>query len=135
MSGDDREVMTEFEQRTRELLLDSSECLPAAVRSRLTQARYAALAAGTSGQSQSMFRRWAPAGAMAGVVLALFVVLAPHGTGTPGRVAVSGAQFEDIDLLTDSEALPLNSDQDMDYDFYEWAANESDSNSGPTVGS
>jgi hypothetical protein len=131
MSSDDGEAqMTEFEQRTRELLRQSSERLPAGVRSRLTQARYAALAARTSGQTQSMFRRWVPAGALAGVVLALFVVLAPRGTGT-----VAGAQFEDIDMLTDSEALPLSSDQDMDYDFYEWAANEADGNSGPTVGS
>jgi hypothetical protein len=134
MSSDDREAqMTEFEQRTRELLRESSERLPARVRSRLTQARYAALSARL--QPPSMFRRWVPAGALAGVVLALFVVLAPHGTGTVARVAMAGAQFEDIEMLTDSEALPLNGDQDIDYDFYEWAANEADGTSGPTVGS
>jgi ferric-dicitrate binding protein FerR (iron transport regulator) len=134
MSGDDR-GMSEFEQRTRQLLRESSERLPAAVRSRLTQARYAALAAQASEPPHPALRRWIPAGALAAVVLAVFVVLAPHGTGTPARIAMNGAQFEDIDMLTDSDAVSLNGDQDVDYDFYEWAAGEAAGNSGPTVGS
>ena len=80
-------------------------------------------------------RRWAPAGALAGVVLALFVVLAPHGTSTPVRVANSSAQFEDMDLLTDTDAVSLNGDQDVDYDFYEWAANEAAGGSSAVEGS
>ena len=27
-------------------------------------------------------------------------------------------------MLTDRDAVPLNSDQDVDYDFYEWAVDE-----------
>ena len=60
---------SEFERRTRELLLESAERLPGSIRSRLTQARYAALAAHQSSmQSPSLVRRWMPAGAVAGVV-------------------------------------------------------------------
>jgi hypothetical protein len=126
MTGED-EGRSDFEQRTRELLLESAERLPGAVRSRLTQARYAALAAHTSKPSPSIARRWMPAGAMAGVVLALFVVLAPRGS--------TGPPIEDIDMLTDTEALPLNSDQDVDFDFYEWAAEEATGAQAPAVGS
>ncbi len=127
-----------FERSTRELLLHSAEALPGSVRSRLTQARYAALAAHASKASPSFARRWMPAGAVAGVVLALFVVLAPHGSSnTAGRVAMAGAgpSMEDVDMLTDSDALPLNGDQDVDFDFYEWAAAEAAGASAPAVGS
>jgi hypothetical protein len=125
---------SEFERRTRELLLQSAEQLPGAVRSRLTQARYAALAAHAPSQSTPRFRRWMPAGAVAGVALALFMVLAPHGTG-PTHVAMTGPALEDIDLLTDSDALPLSSDQDVDDDFYEWAAGEAAGGSASAIGS
>jgi len=125
---------SEFEQRTRELLLQSAERLPGSVRSRLTQARYAALAAHSSQQSPSLVRRWMPAGALAGVVLALFVVLMPHGSGT-SHVAMVGSALEDIDMLSDSDALPLNGDQDVDYDFYEWAAGEASGSPTSAIGS
>jgi hypothetical protein len=134
MSGEDQEAgLTEFERRTRQLLLESAERLPGSVRSRLTQARYAALAARSSRQVPSLARRWMPAGAVAGVVLALFVVLAPHGTGTaPVHI---GPALEDIDMLTDSDGLSLNGDQDVDFDFYEWAANEAAGGSASALGS
>jgi hypothetical protein len=136
MTGEEMEGRSAFEQRTRELLLESAERVPGAVRSRLTQARYAALAAHTSNQSPSIARRWMPAGAMAGVALALFVVLTPHGSNSGAtRIALAGPPIEDIDMLTDSEALPLNGDQDVDYDFYEWAAEEASGAQGPAVGS
>jgi hypothetical protein len=126
---------SDLEQHARALLLQSSERLTGAVRSRLTQARSDALGAYSIVPSSFLMRRWAPAGAMAGVVLALFIVLAPHGTSTPVRVASSSAQFEDMDLLTDSDAVPLNDDQDVDYDFYEWAANEAAGGAAAVEGS
>ena len=43
--------------------------------------------------------------------------------------------MEDVDMLTDSDALPLNGDQDVDFDFYEWAAAEAAGAPGPAVGS
>ena len=51
-----------FEEHARQLLHDSVEGLPASMRSRLTQARYAALNSRPSWQ-RSLARRWAPAGA------------------------------------------------------------------------
>jgi hypothetical protein len=120
---------TQFEQRTRALLLESAERLPGSVRSRLTQARYAALAARTSKGSTSGVRRWMPAGAVAGVVLALFIVFVPHGT-RPASPA-----WEDVEMLSDSDAVPLNGDQDVDYDFYEWAANEASGAPTSPIGS
>jgi hypothetical protein len=134
MTGADNEAgSSEFERRTRELLLESAERLPGSVRSRLTQARYAALAVHSSQKSPSLVRRWMPAGAIAGVV-ALFVVLAPHGTGTP-RIASAGPALEDIDMLSDSDAVPLNGDKDVDYDFYEWAAEEASGSPTSAIGS
>src|SRR5580692_13087133 len=62
----------EFEQRTRALLIDSADALPGAVRSRLTQARYAALAARPS-RLAPFARRWVPLGAAVATLLALLV--------------------------------------------------------------
>jgi hypothetical protein len=137
MIAEDKDAASShFEQRTRELLLQSADALPGSVRSRLTRARYAALAAHSSKATPSFTRRWMPAGAVAGVVLALFVVLVPHGSSnTTARLALAGSPIEDIDMLTDSDALPLNGDQDVDFDFYEWAAEEANGASTPTVGS
>jgi hypothetical protein len=136
MTVDDNEPGgSPFEQRSRELLQRSAEALPGSVRSRLTQARYAAIAARSSKASPSFARRWMPAGAVAGVVLALFVVLAPHGSSNSIRVASAGPSMEDLDMLTDSDAVPLNGDQDVDFDFYEWAAAEAAGASAPAVGS
>jgi hypothetical protein len=128
MTAEDKEAESSpFEQRTRELLLQSAEALPGSVRSRLTQARFAALAAHSARKAPSLTRRWMPAGAIAGVVLALFVVFTPLGS--------SGPPIEDIDMFSDSDALPLNGDQDVDFDFYEWAAEEAGGASAPAVGS
>jgi|SRR5580693_4738130 hypothetical protein len=136
MTADEKEAgSSPFEQRTRELLLQSADALPGSVRSRLTQARYAALAAHASKATPSLTRRWMPAGAVAGVVLALFVVLTPHGSSSGRLSAMAGPPIEDIDMLTDSDAVPLNGDQDVDFDFYEWAAEEATGASAPAVGS
>jgi hypothetical protein len=119
-----------FERRARELLLDSVEHLPAAVRSQLTQARYAALATRPLWQ-RSRSLRWAPAGAAA--VVALLLLVAPHheaGTASP----FASASPEDLALLADSDALQIGSEQDMDADFYEWAAGEADLAPSSSVG-
>lgn len=126
---------SEFERRTRELLLQSADRLSGSVRSRLTQARYAALAAQSGQRSASRMRRWMPAGAVAGVVLALFVVLTPHGAGTSHVASAAGPALEDMDMFSDSDALPLNGDQDVDYDFYEWAAGEASGSPTSAIGS
>jgi hypothetical protein len=135
MMGDDTEAgSSEFERRTRALLLQSAEELPGAVRSRLTQARYAALAARPA-RLTPFARRWVPLGAAVATLLALLVVYVPGGSG-PLEGPVANAGLEDIELLSDKDAVPLNGDQDVDYDFYEWAANEAAaSTAAPAVGS
>jgi len=37
-------------------------------------------------------------------------------------------------MLADSDAVQLGRDGDVDYDFYEWAANEAKGGSAPSVG-
>jgi hypothetical protein len=134
MSGDDtQERGSEFERRTHALLTQSAEALPGAVRSRLTQARHAALAA-RSVRAPSFTRRWMSLGAAVAAVLALLIVYVPYSRG-PLDNPVPGAGLEDIELLTDTDAMPLNGDQDVDYDFYEWAAAEAAGAAGPAVGS
>jgi len=124
LSGD-----SEFERRTRELLTQSADALPAAVRSRLTQARYAALGAGAGRATWIATRRWAwPAGVLAAAALAVLVVVVPHREVRPTASTGGASVFEDVELLSDSEAVPLvqdaSSGQGADYDFYEWAASE-----------
>src|SRR6202161_1076483 len=124
---------SEFERRARALLTQSAEQLPGAVRSRLTQARYAAIAA-RSARAPSFARRWVPAGAAVAAALALLVLYVPPGRGLAEN-PVANAGLEDMELLADNDAVPLNGDQDVDDDFYEWAANEADSAGASAVGS
>jgi hypothetical protein len=121
-SADVQTNESQLERRTRELLLVSSERLAGATRSRLTQARFAAVAASEK-RMRRQLQRWAPAGVAAAAALALVVVFVPHGARAPFSPA-SNVAVEDIDLLTSD--LPLNADQDMDYDFYEWAVAQAD---------
>jgi hypothetical protein len=61
---------------------------------------------------------------VAAAALALFVVWAPHRT-RPAAIPVANGALEDIDLL--SSDVPLNVDQDVNYEFYEWAVDEASS--------
>jgi hypothetical protein len=45
----------------------------------------------------------------------------------------STAAPDDLEMLADSDGVPLNGDQDLDNDFYEWAASEANGG-GPSVG-
>ena len=125
---------TEFERRTRQLLQDSIEALPAATRSRLTRARHAALASRPSWTSRLSWH-WMPAGAsvLAVAAVALFMAL-PHGE-SPAVNPLANATPEDIEMLADSDAVQLGREDDLDYDFYEWAVGEATGASAPSVGS
>jgi hypothetical protein len=125
----------EFEQRTRSLLLESADGLSGALRSRLTQARYAALAAQRP-TAPVRARSWMGAGAAAAVALVALLVLVPHRGNAP-VTALAGGSIDDLALLAESDAVPLSEDQDVDYDFYEWAVNEADAHTetAPSVGS
>lgn len=113
---------SELELRARALLAGSAESLPGRVRSRLTQARHAALAA-RQARVRYQLQRWLPASAVAAAALALLVVFVPHGRhASPAAVNPligNVAGVEEIELL--SSGMPLSADQDVDDDFYEWA--------------
>jgi hypothetical protein len=123
-SADVQTGESQLERRTRELLLASSEGLAGSTRSRLTQARFAAVAASEK-RMRRQLQRWAPAGVAAAAALALLVVFVPHGARTSFS-PVSNVALEDMDLLTSDLPLNADQDQDMDYDFYEWAVAQTD---------
>jgi hypothetical protein len=128
---------SEFESRTHALLEESTARLDGRVRSRLNQARHAALEAHAARQ-RSPFARlfgarraWAPAGALAAAAVLAVVLF----TGRPGADAPSVAlngdgapALEDLELLADNDALALASEADVE--FYEWALAEADASSG-----
>jgi len=125
---------TAFEQRVRQMLRDSVEGLPAHARSRLTRARHAALAARPSWYSASL-RRWVPAGAgaLAAATLAVLFLVGPRGENPAANVLASAGP-EDLEMLADTDAVQLGRDDDVDYDFYEWAASEAKGGSAPSIG-
>jgi hypothetical protein len=108
--------LSEFERRVRQALRDGSDALDGRTRSKLTQARYAALDGGVRPGAR-MVRgawRWAPAGAIAAAMLVTL-------TYVHQRSAV--APTDDLAMLADAEVYALNADteHEPDYDFYEWA--------------
>jgi hypothetical protein len=116
MSDDDER--SEFERRVRQVLQDSTDALDGRTRSKLTQARHAALEQGASQPGALLGRgwlRWAPAGAVAAALL--FSVMYIH---RPGVVASA----DDLEMLADADVYALNAEaeQEPDYEFYEWAA-------------
>jgi hypothetical protein len=121
-----------FEQRARERLLDSAEGLDGATRSRLTQARHAALAeleARPHGFRVPGF--WLPVSALGcAAVLALAVWLRASGVAhesapttaqsvaQPQSGAPESPSIEDLVLLVANDDAELYAE---DPEFYEWA--------------
>jgi hypothetical protein len=114
------ETVTEFERNARAVLAESVSRLDARTRSRLNQARHAALAAASAPRARwwSRFTLMPAASAAAAAVLVAFVLWHRPPAGEPpleGR----NTPVEDIDLLADGEALDLI--EGWDGPFYEWA--------------
>jgi hypothetical protein len=128
------ETVTEFERNVRAVLERSISRVDGRTRSRLNQARQAALAAAAKRQRRPLWLRGAtlmPATGAAALALLLAVALWPGGQGhrAPATIEMpvpdsQGASVEDMDLLADSEALDLL--DGWDGPFYEWAASETD---------
>jgi hypothetical protein len=127
----------EFEKRTRGLLEESVQRVDGRIRSRLNQARHAAIEEATRSRP-SLWRRFTltpAAGAVAAALLVAFVFW-PHShmgdtltSESSGRTGV-----EDLDLIADSDALDLVSDETDTGQFYEWAVDQADSNEGSSTG-
>src|SRR5688572_27856976 len=114
---------TPFEKRTKEILEESTARLDGRTRSRLTQARHAALGQLARPAWRVWWRAYVPAGAAAAVaVLAVVLWVRPNGTESL-PVAQNTNAVEDLELLADVEAPDFAADGD-ELEFYEWAADE-----------
>jgi len=133
--GPMNDTNSEFEKRTRELLADSVQRVDGRIRSRLNQARHAAIEEAT--KRPSVWRRFSlmpAAGAVAAAVLVAFVLWPHSHRGDSGTEGSGRAGVEDLDLLADSDALDLVSDETDTGQFYEWAVDQSDSNEASSTG-
>jgi anti-sigma-K factor RskA len=119
------EKPTAFEQRTREVLAESTAKLDGRTLSRLTQARHAALARNGK-PARTWWRIAMPAGATAAAAVLAVLMLTKPGIDNVPPVADTGSALEDIDLLADGEAPDFASDVE-DMEFYEWASGEIES--------
>lgn len=116
--------MSEFEKRTQEVLEESASRLDGRTRSRLTQARHAALAQ-LEKPARQRWRSFVPAGAAAAAAVLAVVFY----TGQPGvapPVISTSLSIEESETLADVDAPDFTEDAD-DAEFYEWAAGEMDS--------
>lgn len=131
MSERDNET---FEMRSRALFQDSVDGLDMRIRSRLTQARSAALEAASESRRSWLFgwKMWAPAaGVTAAAILGLGLWI-----GSPiGHQAATLAEsnIEDLDLVaaTDEGSADAMEMLQDDIDFYDFA--DKAANSGPAA--
>jgi hypothetical protein len=124
-----------FEQRTQALFHDSVDGLDFALRSRLTQARQAAIDAASASRPVWFFRIGvlAPAGVAAAAILGAFLWLGSPVSQRPVTVADGQSTFEDLELVAsmdESSADAMDMLQD-DIEFYDWA--DKAANSGPAA--
>jgi hypothetical protein len=118
-----------FEERTRALFHVSVENLDMRIRSRLTQARHAALEAAPDNRSWVSRRLWwtPAAGVTAAAVLGAVLWLGPLGHHPTVSFTDAQSNLEDLDIVASSEgsgdAMEMLQD-DLDfYDFADTAAN------------
>ncbi|HEX3950760.1 MAG TPA: hypothetical protein VHW95_12965 [Steroidobacteraceae bacterium] len=124
-----------FEMRSRTLFHDSVEALDMRIRSRLTQARSAALGAARGRRSRwSGWRIWTPAaGVTAAAILGVVLWIGSPLTHQSGTMADVQTSFEDLDLVASSDEGATDA-MDMlqdDIDFYAFA--DRAANSGPAA--
>jgi hypothetical protein len=135
MNEQDSEPRGSFEERSRALFLESVDGMDFALRSRLTQARNAALDA--AARRPSWFSRFgvlAPAGVTAAAVLGAFLWLGSP-LGQHAATVADGSNLEDLELVAstdESSGDAMDMLQD-DIEFYDWA--EKAASSGPAASS
>jgi hypothetical protein len=122
--------VSQFERNARLVLEEGVRRIDARTRSRLNQARHAALeAAGTRRRAWwSGLTLMPAAGAVTAALLVAFVLWQrPPQVAAPATAdAPHVAAIEDVDLLTDNDSIDLM--EEWDGSFYEWAAAQSDGN-------
>jgi hypothetical protein len=130
-------VLDSFEERSRVLFNDSVDGVDFAVRSRLTQARNAAIEA-ASARRRPWFSRvgvLAPAGMTAAAVLGAVLWLgSPLGQHAATVTADGQPNLEDLEIVASSDeggdAMDMLQD---DIEFYDWA--DKAASSGPATAS
>ena len=132
MKADEEARLEEFARRAGRRLQAGADELDAATRSRLTQARYAALAA-VREPAAAPWRRWLPAGTMAAAVLAVLIVVGHQPELSLTSPTGGTSAPEDMELLADSDGLALAQEGD-DYEFYEWAVTSAQDEPVPEAG-
>jgi hypothetical protein len=126
------EPLTDFERNARVLLEESVSRIDGRTRSRLNQARHAALErAAAPGRA----RRWRsytlmPAAGMAAALL-VALVLWNREPSVESPVLEGPHPIEDMDLVADSEGLEIM--DGWDGPFYEWATTENEA-TAPSAG-
>lgn len=132
MSGDDKE----FERRSREALQTGVEGLDARIRSRLTQARFAAVEEARKSRAGFAWRTWVPAGALAAAALLAIVLWnARPAEDSPTAPLSASARLsepspmDDLEILAAADGLEL---LEEDLEFYVWV--ESEPEAGADVG-
>jgi len=134
------EQLTEFERRSRVMLEESVLRIDGRVRSRLNQARHAAVEAATARRRplfSRLFTLVPTAGAAAAALMVAMVFWHGGGQQVPrgGTPPETPAHMEDLDLLADGDGLDLVEEGgDGSGSFYEWAAEQTqtEANGGET---
>ena len=108
-----------FGQRAGEVLRASADTVDTATRSRLAQARAAAVERAAAQRQWLSLRYLAPAGALASAALVALLLVIPGRTPDEVNASVPAA-LQDLELLADADAWELS--QEADLEFIEWAA-------------
>ena len=129
---------TAFEKRSREVFDESVGNIDMRVRSRLNQARHAALGASVRPRARFLGMPLATpaAGLCAVALLAAGIWFAVPYAERPIITADSQANFEDLDIVASAEESSVDTLEMLqdDADFYDWAAEKSSNPDGRDVG-
>jgi hypothetical protein len=123
------EPLSEFERNARTVLEESVQRIDGRTRSRLNQARQAAVAAAAKRAPWWRGFTLMPAGAVTAALLVAVVLWQRHPAGElpvleGPHISAGRAAVDDIDLLADGDAMELI--EGWDGSFYEWAAAQND---------
>ena len=72
-------------------------------------------------------------GALVAAVFAVLFTVMPR-SESPALNPLVSATPEDLEMLADSDGVQLSREQDVDYDFYEWAVSEAKGGAASSVG-
>jgi anti-sigma-K factor RskA len=126
MTIDNNEELGAFEARARAVLEESVTRIDGRVRSRLNQARHAAVAELEQPARRPFWRSFtlAPAAGVVAAMLLAIVLWAPRPGQVPPLAEVGPSAVEDLDLVADGDTFDLVDQEDG---FYEWAVAQADS--------